>query len=184
MKITERLSGILDTAHTTRREKSMMMIRRQVVCGVPAALAAMTVLLSSGCGGDPAPGDAAPGPGSDTTTPTQTPDSTESTQPTGPTDPTMTPKPGEVPEFVQDGPEYVFATEGRYAVRLNPSLVYEVDVPDMWEVYQGRFLSTSVYSGGNGIFAVAELPARRPGCHNTPAATAPGTLLAPQSVIS
>ncbi len=33
--------------------------------------------------------------------------------------------------------------------------VYEVDAPDMWEVYRGRYVSTSALSGGAGIFSVA-----------------------------
>jgi hypothetical protein len=37
-------------------------------------------------------------------------------------------------------------------VRLTPKLVYQVDAPDMWEVYQGRYFSTSDFSGGNGWF--------------------------------
>ena len=54
----------------------------------------------------------------------------------------------------QHGPEYVFTKEGRYAVRLTPGLVYEVDAPEMWEVYRGRYFSTSDFSGGAGIFSV------------------------------
>ena len=57
-------------------------------------------------------------------------------------------------ELDQHGPEYVFTKEGRYAVRLTPELVYEVDAPDMWEVYRGRYFSTSDFSGGSGIFSV------------------------------
>ncbi|HSV38726.1 MAG TPA: hypothetical protein VLI04_08200, partial [Nocardioidaceae bacterium] len=72
-----------------------------------------------------------------------------------PTDPVLSPRPGEVLELDRHGPEYVFTKEGRYAVRLNPHLVYEVDVPDMWEVYRGRYFSTSVFSGGTGIFSVS-----------------------------
>ena len=57
-------------------------------------------------------------------------------------------------ELDQHGPEYVFTKEGRYAVRLTPELVYEVDAPDMWEVYRGRYFSTSDFSGGTGVFSV------------------------------
>jgi hypothetical protein len=32
--------------------------------------------------------------------------------------------------------------------------VYEVDAPDMWEVYRGRYFSTSDFSGGTGVFSV------------------------------
>ena len=71
----------------------------------------------------------------------------------------MSPRPGEVLELEQGGPEYVFTRAGRYAVRLSPNMVYEVDSPDMWEVLDGRFFSTSDFSGGQGIFLVAEAPA-------------------------
>jgi len=83
-------------------------------------------------------------------TPIDTPD---------PQDPVLSPRPGEVLELDQHGPQYVFTKAGRYAVRLTPDLVYEVDTPDMWEVLDGRFFSTSDLSGGSGIFLVAEAPA-------------------------
>ena len=72
-----------------------------------------------------------------------------------PQDPVLSPLPGEVIELDQHGPEYVFTKEGRYAVRLTPELVYEVDSPEMWEVYRGRYFSTSDFSGGAGVFSVA-----------------------------
>lgn len=72
-----------------------------------------------------------------------------------PQDPVLSPRPGEVLELDQHGPEYVFTKQGRYAVRLTPGLVYEVDAPDMWEVYRGRYFSASDLSGGSGIFSVA-----------------------------
>ena len=74
--------------------------------------------------------------------------------PPEPQDPVLSPRPGEVLVLDQHGPEYVFTREGRYAVRLTPELVYEVDAPDMWEVYRGRYFSTSDYSGGSGVFSV------------------------------
>jgi hypothetical protein len=83
-------------------------------------------------------------------TPIDTPD---------PQDPVLSPRPGEVLELDQHGPQYVFTKAGRYAVRLTPDLVYEVESPDMWEVLDGRFFSTSDFSGGSGIFLVAEAPA-------------------------
>lgn len=129
------------------------MIRGHAGRGAPAGLAALTVLLSA-CSDDSTSGAAAPADRSVTTAATQ------SQAPIGP-DPTLTPQPGEVVEFDQHGPEYVFAEKGRYAVRVSPSLVYEVGVPDMWEVFEGRFLSTSDYSEGDdgSIFFVAEAPA-------------------------
>ena len=42
----------------------------------------------------------------------------------------------------------------REATRLTPELVYEVSAPDMWEVYRGRYFSSSDFSGGSGIFSV------------------------------
>ena len=77
-----------------------------------------------------------------------------------PKDPVLTPRPGEVIELDQDGPEYVFAKAGRYAVRLTPTLVHEVDVPDMWEVLRGEIFSTSEFSGGSGVFLVMNASAR------------------------
>ena len=71
-----------------------------------------------------------------------------------PQDPVLSPGPGEVLELDQQA-EYVFTKAGRYAVRLAPDLVYEVDSPDMWEVYRGRYFSTSTFSGGTGVFSVA-----------------------------
>lgn len=72
-----------------------------------------------------------------------------------PQDPVLSPRPGEVLELDRHGPDYVFTKQGRYAVRLNSHLVYEVDAPDMWEVYRGRYFSTSDFSGGAGVFSVA-----------------------------
>jgi hypothetical protein len=69
-----------------------------------------------------------------------------------PEDPVLSARPGQVLELDQHGSEYVFTRAGRYAVRLTPKLVYQVDAPDMWEVYQGRYFSTSDFSGGNGWF--------------------------------
>jgi hypothetical protein len=72
-----------------------------------------------------------------------------------PQDPVFSPGPGEVLNLDPHGPEFVFTKEGRYAVRLTPDLAYEVDAPDMWEVYRGRYFSTSDFSGGNGVLSVA-----------------------------
>jgi hypothetical protein len=93
--------------------------------------------------------NAAPTPPSPSGAALSTPASTPERQ-----DPVLSPRPGEVLELDQHGSEYVFTKEGRYAVRLTPELVYEVDAPDMWEVYRGRYFSTSKFSGGTGVFSV------------------------------
>ena len=79
----------------------------------------------------------------------ETPEATSSSPATPPTPgPVLSRRPGEVVELDRRGPEYVFTKEGRYAVRLSPEWLYEVDAPDMWEVYRGRYFSTSDVSGG------------------------------------
>jgi hypothetical protein len=117
------------------------------------AVAALLILASTGCtsaGTGATDGDVPSGPTSSPAADPETP--TES--PT-PRDPVLSPRAGEVIELDQHGPEYVFTKKGRYAVRLNPHLMYEVDSPDMWEVYRGRYFSTSGFSGGAGVFSVA-----------------------------
>ena len=56
---------------------------------------------------------------------------------------------------------------GRYAVRLSTSTSYEVEVPDQWRVFQGRFLSTPP-SGANSIFFAAPAPADASGLPRHP----------------
>lgn len=93
----------------------------------------------------------------DTAGPTPSPSEAATSAPANtlePQDPVLSPRPGEVIELDQHGPEYVFTKAGRYAVRLSPELVYQVDAPDMWEVYRGRYFSTSEFSGGIGVFSV------------------------------
>ena len=46
---------------------------------------------------------------------------------------------------------------GRYALRLTPTLGYQVDVPDLWTVVSGRFLNAGPKS--EGLFFVAPAPA-------------------------
>ncbi|HET7195009.1 MAG TPA: hypothetical protein VFI99_08455 [Nocardioides sp.] len=114
--------------------------RRTAAACVLLATASCTVGEDSDSAGPPpSPSGAA----------SSTPDSTREPQ-----DPVLSPRPGEVVELDQHGSEYVFTKEGRYAVRLTPELVYEVDAPDMWEVYRGRYFSTSDFSGGTGVFSV------------------------------
>ena len=115
-----------------------------------ALLIAATGCTSSGTADDAHGGPAASPSPSHTGTPSETPT---------PQDPVLSPRPGEVIELDQQGPEYVFTRAGRYAVRLSPHLVYEVDAPEMWEVLDGRSFSSSDFSGGNGIFLVTDAPA-------------------------
>ncbi len=110
--------------------------------------AACMFLATANCTATEESDNAGPSPalsGAASSTPANTPE---------PQDPVLSPRPGEVLELDRHGPEYVFTKEGRYAVRLTPELVYEVDAPDMWEVYRGRYFSTSDFSGGTGIFSV------------------------------
>ena len=111
-------------------------------------VAAGALLVTASCGGQGELGNAGAPP-----TPSESPPSTPA-DPQEPQDPVLTPGPGEVLELDQHGPEYVFTKEGRYAVQLTRELVYEVDAPDMWEVYRGRYFSTSDISGGTGVFSV------------------------------
>lgn len=111
--------------------------------------AACALLVTASCTAGEEPDDAGP-----PAPPSEAASSTAAHTPE-PQDPVLAPRPGEVRELDQHGPEYVFTKEGRYAVRLTPELVYEVDVPDMWEVYRGRYFSTSQFSGGSGVFSVA-----------------------------
>jgi len=111
-----------------------------------AAAAACAFLVIAGCTGNQ--GREAGGQQKPSTVTSSTPASTPT-----PSDPVLSPLPGEVIELDQHGPEYVFTKAGRYAVRLGPRLVYEVDSPDMWEVYRGTYFSTSDFSGGTGVFS-------------------------------
>jgi len=114
------------------------------------SVATALLLATTACASNGTAADDETSPSSSPPTPTETPT---------PKDPVLTPRPGEVFELDQDGPEYVFTKAGRYAVRLTPKLVHEVDVPDMWEVLRGEIFSTSEFSGGNGVFLVMQAPA-------------------------
>ena len=111
--------------------------------------AACVLLATASCNANEEYDNADPPP-----SPSEAPASTPANKPE-PQDPVLSPRPGEVLMLDQHGPEYVFTKKGRYAVRLTPQLVYEVDAPDMWEVYRGRYFSTSDFSGGTGVFSVA-----------------------------
>ncbi len=110
--------------------------------------AACALVVTASCSASEEPDNAGP-----PAPPSEAASSATATTPE-PQDPVLSPRPGEVLELDQHGPEYVFTKAGRYAVRLTPRLVHEVDAPDMWEVYRGRYFSTSDYSGGTGVFSV------------------------------
>lgn len=109
---------------------------------------ACALLATAGCAGSEESDKAVSSPRPSTVA-SSTPASTRTPQ-----DPVLSPNPGEVLELDQHGTEYVFTKEGRYAVWLTPDLAYEVDAPDMWEVYRGRYFSTSDFSGGTGVFSL------------------------------
>jgi hypothetical protein len=111
---------------------------------VPVVLAATAVVLGA-CTSESDSDGAASG-GSDSTV------SESSTK-----QPTYSPEAGEVVTVAQDQ-KWATMEQGRYAVQLAPSLTYEVDVPDQWRVYEGRFLNPPP-SGANSIFFVASAPA-------------------------
>lgn len=115
---------------------------------------AFLLLVSTSCAKSVSEDGAGDRPGASPATSVSTPIETRVPQ-----DPVLTPGPGEVLELDQDGPQYVFTKAGRYAVRLGPDLVYEVDSPEMWEVLDGRFFNTSDFSAGAGIFFIMEAPA-------------------------
>lgn len=117
-----------------------------------ALLLAVTGCTSAGTAGSDSDDTGTPASSTTSTTPAGTPT---------PKDPVLSPRPGEVIELDQHGPEYVFTKAGRYAVRLSPRLVYEVDAPDMWEVLRGSHFSSSDYSGGQGVFSVIRAPASK-----------------------
>lgn len=119
-----------------------------------AAAVSLLLLGLTSCAMTALEDEAGDGPGAAASTAGSTPTATPQPQ-----DPVLAPGRGEVLELDQHGPQYVFTKAGRYAVRLTPDLVYEVDSPEMWEVLDGRFFSTSDISKGNGIFLVAEAPA-------------------------
>ena len=120
------------------------MSRRFTTRGAPVALAAAAVLLV-GCTGD------ADSAGATSADPTKT------SEPAPDSEPTYSPNADEVMPLSQDT-RWASMRQGRYAVQLTPSLAYEVDVPDQWKVFLGRFLNTPP-SGSNSIFFVSSAPA-------------------------
>jgi hypothetical protein len=124
-------------------------MRHLTVRGVPPLLAAITVLLG-GCTANSTSTDAAPTGGGDTgeSTPTQS---------SGPSldRRTFSPEAGEVQALPQ-GRSTATMRQGRYALRLTPTLGYQVDVPDLWTAVSGRFLNAGPKS--EGLFFVAPAP--------------------------
>jgi len=124
------------------------MIRGLEVRAIPAVLVVLAAIVG-GCTSDSDSGGA-PGDGDSTEArPGESPSSS-------PGEPTYSPEAGEVLELSQDQ-KWATMEQGRYAVQLSSSS-YEVDVPDQWRVFEGRFLNTPP-SGANSIFFVSEAPA-------------------------
>ena len=119
------------------------MMRSLTVRGALAMLVAMTVLLGA-CSADSTSSDAAPAE----STPTQTPEPSQAGH-------TYSPEAGEVQALPQ-GRKSATMRSGRYAVRLTPTLGYQVDVPDLWTMMSGRFLNAGPKS--EGLFFVAPAP--------------------------
>ena len=115
-------------------------MRSLTVRGAPPLLVALTVMLGA-CTANSTSNDAAAGDR----------DTTEST-------PTQTSEPGadEVMEL-PPGRDSAAMPQGRYELRLTPTLGYEVDVPDQWTVVGGTFLTDP--SPQFSIFVVAPAPA-------------------------
>jgi len=65
---------------------------------------------------------------------------------------------GDVFELPHDQ-RWATVEQGRYAVRVNPSLTYEINVPDEWRVYEGQFLNSPAAQTSHSIAFVAEAPA-------------------------
>ena len=128
------------------------MFYRLNVRGTPAVFAAMTLLLGA-CTADPSTSKAALPADKDNTesVPTETSEAV-------PGEPTYSPDPGEVITLPQRQGWSVLR-QGRYTVRVTPSLDYQVDVPDNYRALSGRFLNTPVE--GPSIFFVAPAPADR-----------------------
>jgi hypothetical protein len=123
-----------------------VMIRRLIIRGAPAGIAA----LALGLGACDAHSTAEEGPAADAATstpassPTTTPTPAPVSTPAGPapTDKvTYAPAPGEVVSIPRDDREAV-VRPGRYALRLTRKLGYEVDVPDTRFADEGVYLHT------------------------------------------
>jgi hypothetical protein len=131
-----------------------VMNRRLIVRGAPAGIAALALVLGA-CDADSTADDASPGPNSSNTpTPTSTPADPAPTDPAptdlAPTDQvTYSPGPGEVVSIPRDDSEAV-VLPGRYALRLDKKLGYEVDVPDKRFADEGVYLHTPE---APGVFA-------------------------------
>jgi hypothetical protein len=124
--------------------RGTVMNRCLTASGVPLALAATAALLV-GCTTDPGPGGAVSA------------DPTTTSEPSSGSEPTYSPEAGEVVPLPQ-GTRWASMRQGRYAVPLTPALTYEVDVPDHWKVFLGRFLNTPP-SGSNSIFFISSAAA-------------------------
>ena len=127
------------------------MMRNLTVRGAPALLVAMTVLLGA-CTANSTSTDAAPTGGGDTSESTPTQISEQGSLDGR----TFSPEAGEVQALPQGRSYSATMRQGRYALRLTPTLGYQVDVPDLWTVVSGRFLNAGPQS--EGLFFVAPAP--------------------------
>lgn len=117
------------------------MIRGLAVRAMPVVLAATAVVLGACTSDTDSDGSAGGG------------DSAVSESSTE--EPTYSPEAGEVVTLEQDQ-KWATLEQGRYAVQVISSMLYEVDVPDRWRVYQGRFLNSPPQE--NTIFFVSSAP--------------------------
>jgi len=134
-----------DSLVTTARRRT-----RRTAAGVVAAFITVVMLIG---GGMRIAGDidrSAPGPANRPTSPSQV------TTTPKPTTPTYSPGMGAIFELPQEiGPAIL--RQGRYAVRVTPTLSYEVYTPDQVKAVNGSFLNTRSASGSGwaGIFFVS-----------------------------
>jgi hypothetical protein len=121
-----------------------MMVVRWRVLAIPVAVAVL-----SGCTGETAEPVGAPEPSS-------VQPSAATSAPSGIVESV---KPNAVRVLTREAPEVETLEAGRYAVWLTPELQFEVDVPDRWEVVQGRYFSPSDESAHvGGILGVVAAP--------------------------
>jgi hypothetical protein len=124
-------------------------MRSLTVRGALVMLVAMTVPLGA-CTANTASTEVAPAGDRDRTESTP-PQTSKQGSPDGRT---FSPEPGEVQVLPQGRSYSATMRQGRYALRLSPTLAYQVDVPDLWTVVSGRFLN----NGAGAIFFVAPAP--------------------------
>ena len=146
--------------------------RTRRAAAVVAACTAVVLVIGGGAlraGGDDR---SAPGPANPPTRPTQTSE-------LGPSrvQRTYSPEAGEVQALPQGRSYSATMRSGRYALRLTPTLAYQVDVPDLWTVVGGTFLNAAPQS--DAIFFVAPAPANSTGLPQHPCRDHTTTVVGP-----